>query len=191
VLAEKARAEVRGDSVLVGAAQGAAAGTLGSVYALARGNAVSEQSLSQHNSSEDSREALLIGALLGSFVAIGAIVAGGAALADNVSTRDAAYADAMDACLRPAVLTLELGPEHPEVARSLRSLGYRYYRQGELAKAEPLYVRALAIQEQALGADNPEVAGFLDDYAALLGRTGREVEAEKLKERARAIRVKR
>ena len=138
----------------------------------------------------DSRHGLLIGALLGSFVVIGAIVAGGAALADNVSARDAAFADAMDACLRPAVLTREFGPEHPEVARSLRALGYRYYRQGELAKAEPLYVRALAIQEQALGAGDPELAGFLDDYAVLLGRTGREVEADKLKQRARAIRTK-
>ena len=100
---------------------------------------------------------------------IGAIVAGGAALVDNVSARDAAYADAMDACLRPAVLTREFGPEHPEVARSLRALGYRYYRQGELAKAEPLYIRALAIQEQALGAGDPELAGFLDDYAGSSG----------------------
>ena len=128
-------------------------GTLGSVYTLARGgNSVSGHGLYQPNSAGDSRDGLLIGALLGSFVAIGAIVAGGAALVDNASARDAAYADAMDACLRPAVLTREFGPEHPEVARSLRALGYRYYRQGELAKAEPLYIRALAIQEQALGA---------------------------------------
>ena len=44
-LAGTAKAEVRGDSVLGGAAKGAAVGTLGSVYTLARGNTASEQGL--------------------------------------------------------------------------------------------------------------------------------------------------
>jgi hypothetical protein len=55
----------------------------------------------------------------------------------------------------------------------------------------PLYIRALAIQEQGLGADDPELAGILKDYAALLWQTRRVLEAEKLEQRARAIRVKR
>jgi hypothetical protein len=124
-------------------------------------------------------------------VAIAAGIGAGLVGARNASVRKAAHAEAMNACLRPAILTRDLGPEHPEVVRSLHALAYRYYRQREFGRAEPLYLRALAIQERSLGADAPEVATILDDYAALLRQTGRIAEAEELEQRARAIRDRR
>ncbi|UPK22696.1 tetratricopeptide repeat protein [Bradyrhizobium sp. 131] len=37
-----------------------------------------------------------------------------------------------------------LGPDHPDVAKSLTNLGFTYYRQGRYADAEPLCKRSLA-----------------------------------------------
>ena len=56
--------------------------------------------------------------------------------------------------------------------------------------AEPLYTRAMAINEKALGPDHPSVATSLENYAALLRNTGRDDEAVKLAARAKAIRAK-
>ena len=41
-----------------------------------------------------------------------------------------------------------VGPEHPNVAKSLTNLAYLYNAQGQYAQAEPLFRRALAIQER-------------------------------------------
>ena len=80
-----------------------------------------------------------------------------------------------------------MGPEHPDVARSLNNLAGLYRAQGKYAEAEPLYRRALAIDEKALGPEHPDVARTLGNYADLLREIGRTVEAEELEERARAI----
>ncbi len=40
-----------------------------------------------------------------------------------------------------------LGPDHPDVAQSLNNLAFLYEDQGRYAEAEPLYKRALAIDE--------------------------------------------
>ncbi|PYM61829.1 MAG: hypothetical protein DMD79_11895 [Candidatus Rokuibacteriota bacterium] len=60
-----------------------------------------------------------------------------------------------------------LGPEHPALAESLDTLARRYTAVGDLTRAEPLYQRALAIQEQALGPDHPDVGATLQEHAAL------------------------
>jgi tetratricopeptide (TPR) repeat protein len=65
-------------------------------------------------------------------------------------------------------------------AGALRSLG-RY------ADAEPLYKRALAIDEKALGKDHPDVATALNNLAALYDAQGKYAEAEPLFKRALAI----
>ena len=174
-LAERAKAQVRGRSLWGGAAMGVAGGALFGAAALARGNA----------SESDGAWVL---PYFGAAVAIGAGVGAGVVVVRNASVRESAGGDAMDACLRPAFLARELGAEHAEVARSLHALGFRYYRLGEFAKAEPLFARALAIQEKSLGVDAPEVATTLHDYAALLRWTGRAAEAEALERRADAIR---
>ena len=41
---------------------------------------------------------------------------------------------------------------------ALNNLAALYDNQGRYAEAEPLYKRALAIQEKALGPDHPDVA---------------------------------
>jgi tetratricopeptide (TPR) repeat protein len=65
-------------------------------------------------------------------------------------------------------------------ARILKTLG-RY------AEAEPLYRRALAIDEKALGLKHPDVATSLNNLAGLLYKQGKYVEAEPLYRRALAI----
>ena len=56
-----------------------------------------------------------------------------------------------------------------------RSLTPLHVFQGKYAEAEPLYVRAGAIQEQALGPEHPDVARTLADLASLLGSRVRAV----------------
>ncbi len=62
--------------------------------------------------------------------------------------------------------------------------------QGRYAEAEPLFQRALAIDEKALGPEHPDVAQSLENYAALLRQTARADEAERMEARAKAIRAK-
>ena len=61
---------------------------------------------------------------------------------------------------------------------------------GDASEAEPLYQRALAIQENALGLEHPDVATNLENYAALFRATGRIAEAAEMDARAKAIRLK-
>ncbi len=44
-----------------------------------------------------------------------------------------------------------MGPDHPDVATILNCLGTLYESQGIYKEAEPLYIRALSINEKALG----------------------------------------
>ena len=76
-----------------------------------------------------------------------------------------------------------VGPDHPDVATSLNNLALLYYTQGEYAAAEPLYKRALQIDEKALGPDHPSVATSLNNLAALYRATGRNLEAQELEKR--------
>jgi hypothetical protein len=179
-LAEKAKAGVRGGSVWESAALGAGAGTGVAVHGVARSNV-----------SSGTADGLAAAAFSALMVPIAAAAGAGTEIARGMNAREAAYGDAMDACLRPAILARELGPEHLEVAYSLHALGYRYARQSDVAAAEALYLRALAIQERTLGAEAPELATTLDDYAALLRQTGRVVEAAEVERRATAIRGRR
>ena len=55
------------------------------------------------------------------------------------------------------------------------------------AEAEPLYRRALAIDERSYGPDHPDVATDLNNLAVLLQATNRLAEAEPLYRRALAI----
>jgi tetratricopeptide (TPR) repeat protein len=76
------------------------------------------------------------------------------------------------------------------VATILNNLAGLYETQGQHAKAEPIYGRALAIKKKALGPEHPDVANCLENYAVLLRKMGRPEEAEPLETRARAIRAK-
>jgi tetratricopeptide (TPR) repeat protein len=71
------------------------------------------------------------------------------------------------------------------------NLGALLHRQGKFREAEPLYRRALAIDEAALGPDHLTVAKDLDDLATLLTDQDRFADAEPLLRRALEIRQKR
>ena len=60
-----------------------------------------------------------------------------------------------------------LGPDHPDVANSLNNLAVLYRDLGRYEAAEPLFKRALAIDEKALGPDHPDVAVSLNHLAGL------------------------
>ena len=64
------------------------------------------------------------------------------------------YDDALPIALRAlAIREKALGPEHPEVARSLNNVAELYWTKGDSARAEPLYQRALAIRTRPLVRD--------------------------------------
>ncbi len=70
---------------------------------------------------------------------------------------------------------------------SLDNLARLYKAQGQYAKAEPLYGRALAIFEKSFGPEHPNVAIHLNNLAGLLSATNGLAEAEPLYRRALAI----
>ena len=74
------------------------------------------------------------------------------------------------------------------MATSLNNLALLYYAQGHYAQAEPLFKRALEINEKALGPDHSRVATGLENLAGLYIATNRDKEAEPLEERAARIR---
>ena len=56
--------------------------------------------------------------------------------------------------------------------------------QGKYAEAEPLFRRAIEIDEKALGKDHPDVANDYNNLAGLLQDQGKYAEAEPLYRRA-------
>jgi tetratricopeptide (TPR) repeat protein len=74
------------------------------------------------------------------------------------------------------------------MATALHDLAAIYQVQGQYAKAEPLYLRALAIREAALGPDHPFVAATLANLATLERAQGRRRLAAAYS--ARAIRMR-
>jgi tetratricopeptide (TPR) repeat protein len=68
----------------------------------------------------------------------------------------------------------------PRCQFASNNLAALYYNQGQYAKAEPLYNRALAIWEKTLGPEHPNVKGCLEDYALVLRKMGRSEEATRL-----------
>lgn len=78
----------------------------------------------------------------------------------------------------------ELGPDHPEHARSLTRLGWFHQKRRDYAAAEPLYEQALVIREVALGPDHIDVARSLNTLGQLHFHQGRYFEATLVLNRA-------
>jgi tetratricopeptide (TPR) repeat protein len=96
-----------------------------------------------------------------------------------------------EAILRRALAIRQMGdPENAGAAEILAMLASALRNQKKYAEAEPLFQRALQIQEQKLGADHPDLIVTLQAYAILLERTGRKADAKKLETRAKDIRKK-
>jgi hypothetical protein len=59
-----------------------------------------------------------------------------------------------------------LGPEHPDVATRVDNLAMLCRGQSRLAEAEPLFKRALAIDQGVLGPEQPDLATELNNLAS-------------------------
>ncbi|MGB6300845.1 MAG: CHAT domain-containing tetratricopeptide repeat protein, partial [Rivularia sp. (in: cyanobacteria)] len=73
---------------------------------------------------------------------------------------------------------------------SLNNLAELYRLQGNYSKAEPLYLRSLAIWEKVLGYDHPDMASSLNNLATLYYSQGNYSKAEPFYLRSLAIREK-
>jgi tetratricopeptide (TPR) repeat protein len=60
-----------------------------------------------------------------------------------------------------------LGENHPSVAISLNNLAKLYDSQRKYEEAEPLYLQALAIAEQALGENHPTTVKIRENLQRL------------------------
>ncbi len=101
------------------------------------------------------------------------------------------HAPDAEATLRRALAIRSLGdPENAGAAEILTMLASALRNQKKYADAEPLFQRALKIQEQKLGSDHPDLVITLQAYAILLDRTDRKADARKLETRAKEIRRK-
>ncbi len=78
-------------------------------------------------------------------------------------------------------------PDKRDLPITLNDVAVFHYEAADHQSAEPLYRRALAIDEQSYGPDHPDVAIRLNDLAQLLYATNRLSEAEPLMRRALAI----
>ena len=90
-----------------------------------------------------------------------------------------------------AAAVLAFAPETGEAAQKTSRLLNQYalhlMARADYAQAEPLYRRALAIDEESFGPGHPKVATDLNNLAQLLKATNRLAEAEPLMRRALAI----
>jgi tetratricopeptide (TPR) repeat protein len=87
--------------------------------------------------------------------------------------------------LKSAVL--EHGEDSPEHAVALSEHALTLRAAGRYVEAEPLYRRALAIDEKTFGTEHPEHATHLNNLANLLRAMGRYADAEPLIRQALAI----
>ena len=75
------------------------------------------------------------------------------------------------------------GPDHPNVAQSLRNLAGIHRALGHYAEAEPLFQRMLAIEEKVLGPEHPDVEESRIALADIHQVQGHYAEAEQLYKR--------
>ena len=111
-------------------------------------------------------------------------------MAGNKAYRSGQYAKAEKQWVAALKEAEKFGQEDPRLATSLNNLAALYQAQSKYAKAEPLYLRALAIKEKALGAEHPDLVRSLNNLAALYRAQDKYKEAEPLYQRALAIREK-
>jgi tetratricopeptide (TPR) repeat protein len=83
-----------------------------------------------------------------------------------------------------AIRERTLGPEHPDVARTLGALARLHHARQEHADARALHERALSIYEKVFGAEHPDTVMGLNSLAGLLQDQGDFAEARPLYERA-------
>jgi len=82
------------------------------------------------------------------------------------------------------------GPLDPRLAASLNNLASLYLLQGKYSQAEPIFLRALEIQEKILSPNHPEIAAILNNLGELYNAQGKYDRAEELFQQALEIREK-
>lgn len=80
-----------------------------------------------------------------------------------------------------------LGPEHPDIVKSLSGLGNVAYRTGDYASAQAFYERALELNDRSLGPGHPTAATQLTRLGHVAMSRGDYKQALALHERALAI----
>jgi tetratricopeptide (TPR) repeat protein len=110
-----------------------------------------------------------------------------AAVGDSQDVRTWPVWEPLQPHLRVLVEAAEAAGIAQPTARLLNNLGLFLMIKAQHAEAEPLYRRALAIDEASFGPAHPEVARDLNNLAQLLQATNRLGEAEPLLRRALAI----
>jgi len=75
----------------------------------------------------------------------------------------------------------------PETGALLNGVGYYLDMRAQYAEAEPLFQRAIAIDEKMLGPEHPNLAMLLNNLALLYSDQGRYEQAEPLYQRAIAM----
>jgi len=75
----------------------------------------------------------------------------------------------------------------PEAGRLLNQIAYYLDDRAQYAEAEPLYQRAIAIDDKTLGPEHPELATGLNNLAELYREQGKYAEAKPVYRRAIAI----
>ncbi|HEY2169009.1 MAG TPA: tetratricopeptide repeat protein [Candidatus Angelobacter sp.] len=76
------------------------------------------------------------------------------------------------------------------LAQAITNVATCYAAQAKYERAEPLYLRALTLFEQANWTEKPETLETMRLYALLLKKTGRDAEANAMLEKVAAIRKK-
>ncbi len=72
----------------------------------------------------------------------------------------------------------KFGEKDPRLAHTLNNLALACCSQGKHEEAEPLYKRAISIDEVVLGSDDPDLAMDLSNLAAHFRRIGKYDDAE-------------
>lgn len=107
--------------------------------------------------------------------------------AGRQSFTDGDFARAEQAFLAAIREATQLGADNVRLASSLSNLGQLKYKQKDLAQAEALFHRALAIRERVLGAEHFGLVQNINNLAALHYARNELDQAEPLFQRALAI----
>ena len=83
-----------------------------------------------------------------------------------------------------------LGPDHPDLADYLISLGLLLYHDSRFEEAEVLFVKALNMRERLLAVDHQDIAAALNHLGLVYLAQGRYLEAEPLFKRALGVQEK-
>jgi len=110
--------------------------------------------------------------------------------AGSKALHQARYAEAERLFLAAIEQAEKLGKEDPRLAESLNSVAVLYATQGKQVEAEPIFRRALEINENVLGPVHPAVAITLKNLAILYATQGKSAEAERLLGRSLFINTK-